>query len=197
MILFGGSFDPFHNGHLSVLQALEKQIDSEAHRVHILPYFDSLYKHPVASAAHRAAMINSVLSECFESSEAFVLNSYELDNHTVSFTIDTVTALKKTTGESIGLVIGYDQFEQFHHWKSALDLLEMLDVLYIVSRPGHIPQNSQIPDSFHAKIQQIHCVPTPVSSQDIRDRIAHNQSVNTLIPDCVLSYITRNALYAS
>jgi nicotinate-nucleotide adenylyltransferase len=195
IVLFGGSFDPFHNGHMSVLQALMQHASPEA-AIHIMPYFDSAPKHPNASADHRKSMIEELLAANFHNTAPSVsLNDIELNQHKLTYSIDTVRSLKASTGSSIRLVIGFDQYQRFSTWQSPFDLLDELDLLYVVSRPGFTMENPQLPSSYLPKVFPIYCKPVPISSHHIRDAVRNKQPYEHHVPMSIAAYIKTHHLY--
>lgn len=197
VLLFGGSFDPFHVGHLTLLNTLRQFPGISA--IEILPNALSPGKVHAATPFHRQAMLEAVIRTHFgDVSElpSVRLNLTEISSTGPHYTLDTITRLQPMH-PALSFVIGWDQWIQFEHWKSPQALLEMLDTLYVVNRPLGSPD---FPASLHpwiSKVQFIEMPECPVASIQIRQRVASQGDIAGLVPDCVARYIDAHRLYSS
>ncbi len=186
--LFGGSFDPLHIGHLFIVEEVRYALDIE--RVFFVPAYQPPHKSeaPRASAEARLSMLDRAL---VERPGCSVLN-WEIDRGGRSYTIETVERALETfpgTGKP-KLIIGDDLCADFGSWEQADRLLELVE-LVIVTRGGSV--ESDIIKEFHL----IDNSPLPVSSSDIRERIAAGRNYRDLVPSAVYHYIEDNGLYRS
>jgi len=130
--LLGGSFDPFHNGHLALVHHL---LDGAwADRVVVVPAHRSPHKaHPVASGADRLAMARLALAGIAGAS----VDSREVERGGISYTVDTLAELSVANpGDQWRLVIGADNLSAFTTWRRWRRLLELAELL--VGRCSHI-----------------------------------------------------------
>jgi len=130
--IFGGTFDPIHHGHLITAQSVKELRSLD--KIIFMPAFISPHKqHAKASSAeHRLNMIKLALDEIpfFECSE------FEIKQHTISYTIDTLREYKNYY-EEIDLIIGYDNIFQFHTWKEPDEILKLANVVVLKRKSSH------------------------------------------------------------
>ena len=131
--ILGGSFNPIHNGHLHIANYVYSKLALD--RVIFIPTGDPPHKPAtsLAPAHHRLEMVKLAT----ESFEHFVVDNREAVATMVSYSVDTVTRLKKefSGGTQLGFIIGLDAFLEFPSWKQAVHLLEICQII-VCSRPG-------------------------------------------------------------
>jgi nicotinate-nucleotide adenylyltransferase len=204
--LFGGTFDPIHNGHLDVARAARGALGlSEVWVVPArLPPHRSL---PVASAAHRFAMAALAIVD----DDGLVLSDLEMDTDGPSYTTHTLDRLTERGVDTrvLCLITGADAFLDIRSWKDYPQLLNRCHFA-VVSRPGTsaLTLPSALPDLAgrmepatpvlppRPRILLVDAPTAPVSSTDVRRARAAGQSLAGLVPPAVAAYIDRHALYA-
>jgi len=196
--LFGGSFNPVHVGHLVVAQDAAEAFGLD--RVVFLPCGHPPHKpaDALAPGEHRAAMIEAAI----EGDPRFAISRCELERPGVTFTIDTVRALRAAQpDDSFHFLIGADTLPELHSWKDIGALLGLCEFLTLV-RPGFDPARMDpvalgLPEPWPARLlartARVHEV--GVSSSDIRMRLAEGLAIRYLVPDCVERYISEHHLY--
>lgn len=130
-LLFGGTFDPVHDGHLAVARAARDRFHAT---VHFVPAGDPAHRdRTVASAADRLAMLQLALGQ----EAGFTIDTRELAREIPCRTIDTVEELRRElpAGTPILLLIGMDSLRQFSTWKRWQDILAQVH-LVACTRPG-------------------------------------------------------------
>ena len=113
--IFGGSFNPPHNGHVNSLTTVQKKMGFDL--IHIIPNSQNPLKIPTDGPAteHRLEMAKQAFNSY---GEKFHVNDMELKRGGKSYTIDTVNELlKKHKSSELFLIIGSDNFESFSEWK--------------------------------------------------------------------------------
>ena len=192
--LFGGSFDPVHNGHLAVATACREA--AELDDVWFVPTAVQPHKPsgPIASNQQRVAMLEL----------AGVRHSLvEIERGGVSYTVDTLRELGRLSpADQWFLLMGADTLHDLPNWREPSAILQMASPL-VVGRPGEPPPDfaclSDLVDEGRLQsFRKLHVEMAPVdtSSSDIRRRIATGQSIETLCPTAVVNFIARNNLYA-
>lgn len=139
---------------------------------------------PVASAAHRVAMLELAL----KAEPAFAIDERELAPQASGYTVDTLRALRREAGEAaeLYLLLGGDQYAAFPRWRDPQEVARLAR-LAVFPRPGFSLQGNGV---------QVLCVaPMPVSGSDIRARAARRASLAGLVPPAVANYIDRHGLY--
>lgn len=178
--LYGGTFDPIHNGHLRVISELINQ--KIADRILVVPAGEPRLRdsQPVATGAQRRTMCQLAVNELpTEVRSKVEVNPIEVLRMGPSYTIDTVEAIKQTyPDDEILLIIGSDAAEKINQWHRATELLAMV-TLEIIERPGY-------PGISGRDISAI-----DVSATQVR---LHQSD---LLPPSVATFIKENNLYVS
>lgn len=208
--VFGGGFDPFHNGHLNSLHTVAKALGLK--EVKIIPAYQSPLRNPVQGSApeHRLEMVRQGIAGA---EDWLQVDDREIQRGGVSYTIDTLRELKRELGrETLYLVIGMDQFERFDRWREFAEILEMAD-LVVTSRPGvDLPQSiERFPEGVKPLVKRvtkasatlktkhtIHFIQledVEVSATEVRRQIRDHQTVTNLVPEGVANYIRDHGLY--
>ena len=189
--LFGGSFDPFHFGHLNlVLNLLEHaQLD----QVLICPAKNTVFKTPFTSIEHRVQMLQLVIEEV----PSFALLDWEVKMQK-PYTIDTVKRLKKNEETDLFLLLGEDLLPNLHLWHQIEELLD-LECPLLGSRlvtPQEI--DLKLPFQAQAKVKAgfIKIPLMEISGKVIRRRLQQRKFCKHLVPSKILDYIQLNHLYS-
>jgi nicotinate-nucleotide adenylyltransferase len=187
--LFGGTFDPVHNGHISAAKSFLASdiIDS----LWILLNPDPPHKKRDDFAPYTCRF--QMLKNAFKSIKNIKISDLETDLPKPLYTVQTIQYLTNACPEAaFYLCIGYDSYADFKSWHQWEQILELARLL-VVNRPG----NNQIPED-HGLIDHATFVehqPVQVSSSEIRAKIARGESAKGLTPPSVLSIIKNNDLY--
>jgi len=185
--LYGGTFDPVHNGHLLVgLAALDELGLS---RLYYIPAARSPFKTdcPPASPEQRLAMLRLALA----GQTRCEVESSEIDRGGTSFTIDTVRAFtSRFPTATLYYLIGADNVAMLSSWQEAAELARRVEFV-VVPRPGEPLQ--PLPPPFRGR--QLRGFPFNVSSSEIRNRVKTGQSLTALVPALVAEFIQNNRLY--
>jgi nicotinate-nucleotide adenylyltransferase len=172
LALFGGVFDPPHNGHVALVRAAKRALDLD--RVVVVVAADPGHKPVATSAATRFALARV----------AFPDDMVVLDEH--ARTIDMLRAHPEWHDATF--LIGADEFESFRDWKQPDEVLELVR-LGIATRPNH---RVELTDPERMTIFEMD---EPVSSRDVRARLARGEDVGDVIPKAVWGMIDREGLY--
>jgi nicotinate-nucleotide adenylyltransferase len=184
--ILGGSFNPVHKAHLKLATHFLETYDAE--KVVFVPCYVSPFKVDefTASAKHRTNMLKLATQE----NSNFEINTYEVDNEEVSYTIDTVNHFNKLyPNEQLCLVIGGDQAENFHKWKDWQEILDIVDI-YVALRKGYkIPTyNFEV----YKKAIYMEMPFVEISASEIRENLdKHSEYLNKEVKE----YILENGVY--
>jgi len=185
--LFGGSFDPVHNGHLLVAMAACEEIGLE--RVFFIPAAQSPFK-PESKPAPPEMRLR-LLRLALAGKTNYEVDQQELQRGGTSYTIDTVRDYKTRFPKSeLFYLIGADHIPQLHKWRSADELARSVEFVAI-PRPGQTAPAS--PAGF--RVRALHGFPFGVSSSQIRERIRAGKSIDGLVPAAVTEAIRNSRLY--
>jgi nicotinate-nucleotide adenylyltransferase len=185
--IYGGSFDPIHNGHLITAQAVKEMRGLD--KILFIPSYISPHKQDVVTsdAKHRVNMIELAI----EGVPYFEYSDSELKREAVSYTIDTIRELKKKY-DYIELIIGYDNIFKFHTWREPDEILHLAK-LVVLRRKLNLPRGKQ--NRFYRAAVFVKSPFIQISGSVIRKRVRENQPVNFLVPDKVRDYIIQHNLY--
>ena len=199
VIVFGGSFDPPHVGHVALPEHVRQAVDADV--VAYVPAARSPHKldQPPTPAHHRLAMLRLALAD---QPRTRILTD-ELDRAAdgrPSYTVDTLTALRQRLGAStrLRLLIGADQVRRFDAWRDAGRIIDLAEPLVMLRPPESAASllASLGPDERDAWRGRLIEVPmVDVSSSEVRRRIAAGESIAALVPDAVARYIREHGLY--
>jgi nicotinate-nucleotide adenylyltransferase len=185
--LFGGTFDPVHNAHLAIAREAARQLNLSS--IVFLPAGHPPHKQlsQVTPYKHRLRMVELACA----SEPRFQVSMLEQGDQ-FSYSIDTVEALRKKLPRDVQLsfLIGSDAFDEIETWHRWRDLVEALEFV-VVSRPGH-----DFRVAPGAKVHRLDGLALPISSTDIRARLAKHEPTPEL-PPAVRQYIDENHLYGS
>jgi nicotinate-nucleotide adenylyltransferase len=182
LALFGGTFDPIHNAHLTVAREAADQFQLD--QVWFIPAAHPPHKthQLVAGYEDRLRMVELACraDPRFQPSrlEAGAQKSYSID------TVEKVLGM----GEQPFFIIGADAFAEIATWHRWEDLVRATDFI-VVTRPGH-----HYTAPAGARVHRLDTVALPVSSSEIRAHLAAGETAAEL-PRDVAAYIAQKGLY--
>lgn len=198
--IFGGSFDPPHNGHLLV--ALDAIETLSLDRLMVVPAgVQPLKKGQRTSSEHRLAMTR----QCFDGLPQVEVDPIEIERGGLSFSVDTVEAYRRQwPSADLHLLIGEDAAAGLAQWREPERLLSMAQLVVLsrtmndaAARSAASPASDEWMASFgaHAPIQKLATRRVDVSSTEIRARVNEGRSIRGFVPDAVAAYIATHGLY--
>lgn len=194
-ILFGGSFDPPHEGHVGMARlALDAFPEAD---LSVVPApapagASGTHKTPSATYAQRLAMCRLAFAQLGVRCE---VSAMEKTLPAPNYTVNTLEkARHERSNDQLGLLIGEDQLQSFARWHEPERITE-LAVLIVVGRGGHTPIEPQLPSG--TRVIRLSGLPTPAASRAIRAAAARREPIPSgwLTPP-VAMYIDHAKLYA-
>ncbi len=210
--LFGGTFNPFHNGHIGIIQHVQKLYNLE--KLFLIPSATPPHKPDInlAPAKDRFLMVKESLKEYAD----FQASDKELIRNGPSYTIDTITEFKKEydSGTRFYLLMGSDAFLDIDTWKHKNQIFKEVPIVimlrgqwkdynpivsfidehiskgYIFNEQDKVFFKTDRPEITICKVPKIE-----ISSTMIRDRVKHNQSIKEFVPEIVETIIKTKDLY--
>ena len=181
-VIFGGTFDPVHNGHLRISQKAAEKLDAS---LIFVPSKSPRWKTPEETPNQRLDMLELALKDV---KYKYEISTFELDsNDDVNYSINTVRYLKKIhQNDNLYFLIGADQVNKFRDWEEAKEISELCQIIYC-SRPGYKLDESVIKEFNMLDLGFLKS--GEVSSTLVREL----KSVD--LPFEVLKYIEDNRLY--
>ncbi len=212
--LFGGTFDPVHNGHLMIA----KDVLDTFHfsKIVFIPNKNPPHRQePCASAIHRLTMLQLAIKD----NPSFAVNTYELDHDNPSYMIDTLKYLYSvflnlelseikpnilSEQNKFWLILGQDAFNGLPKWHEFEQLIELCNFI-TVSR--NLNNQTNISDSWiknhKITMKKLIIPPIDISATEIRRLLKHrttalkpNTTLKKNLPIQVYNYIIDNNLYS-
>ena len=212
LLLFGGTFDPIHNGHLHTAIAVQQFFHFD--QFCFLPCKNPVLNKPnqATSAKHRLKMIQIALKSQPKDFH-FTIDSREIMRESPSYMVTTLEDLRLEYGTAfpITLLLGHDvfcQLPQWHQWQRLMQLTNLL----VINRKGYeereIPTEVQTllhrdetsdPKALlsiaHGLIYRFDAGAYDISSSAVRDNLANKTWPENMLPREVEMYIAKNKLY--
>ncbi|MCK5542854.1 MAG: nicotinate (nicotinamide) nucleotide adenylyltransferase [Desulfobacterales bacterium] len=217
--LFGGTFNPLHNGHIEIIKYVTEKFALD--KVFFIPCATPPHKgqQNLAPAKDRFDMVDKSL-KAFSNLNKFSASDIELKRKGPSFTIDTIKEINKKSGgnNQCFLIIGSDAFSYIQTWKSFKEIFNEICVIIMLRKQetgqkeliGKI--KSYIKDNISSKYQLnttkdtfshrekkdifiAHVPKINISSTMIRKLIKQGDSIKNLAPSVVAKQIHDKGLY--
>ena len=186
--LFGGSFDPIHNGHLMVAELL-LQLEDLQH-IHFVPAAQSPHKAQTAApAAVRVRMIQAAVRDAAQ----FSCSTVEIDRASPSWTIDTVRYYARLWQRRPVLILGGDSLLDLHTWRQSEAILRESQVV-VYARPGAEKAAQAAVElglPYHAEVL------STLSSSALRTLAQRGLSLRWQVPEAVRDIIETEKLYVT
>jgi nicotinate-nucleotide adenylyltransferase len=205
VLVYGGTFDPIHNGHLITSRAARELLGADL--VLLIPAWVSPLKKgepPSATPRQRLEMIRLAIKDDSD----FAADDCEIVRGTQgqpSYTIDTLEALReRRPSDRFTLLLGQDQLAKFHVWHRVDDILAQFDIA-LMGRPGNSPNtalsavNTTLGAAVAAKLESCF-LPTPlieISATTIRSRLRARLPISHMLPHPVAAYIAARDMYSA
>ncbi|MDL2268494.1 nicotinate-nucleotide adenylyltransferase [Desulfosarcina sp. OttesenSCG-928-A07] len=218
--LFGGTFNPIHNGHLMAARVAMEKLCLD--RLIFIPCYLPPHKPApcLASAEDRLAMIRMAM----HSDSRYRVSDAEIRRGGPSYTIDTIEAFSvKNPDDDIFLIMGMDAFFELHTWKDRRRIQEIAQVAVISRGVDRKEDKDVLQNRVEGYIQGRlsadyrpdgtgeccwHCItdtlkpvclfladPVDISSSQVRENLIAGLSVNPWVPAAVDAHIKKNGLY--
>ena len=186
--VFGGSFDPVHNGHVMIARSALAELELD--RLIVMPAAQSPFKPDQALAPGIARM--EMLRAAFSGEPEIEISSWELDRGGVSYSIETLRALAAEHPEAqLFYLIGADHVATLPQWREA-DALAAAATFVVVPRPG-APEEA-FPKPFRGHYLQ--GKPMAISASEIRERLRAGRSVANFVPPPVAQLLNSMQIYS-
>ena len=194
--LLGGTFDPIHNGHLTIAEEARKQLGLD--KVVFIPASHPWLKadQDITDGEHRLAMVRLATA----SNPYFEVSTLELDRLGPTYTIDTVEALKTEfdSFDDIYFITGSDAIADLPRWKEPERVVALCQIAG-VDRPGapniDVEALKPLIPGVSDCLKPVDIPPIDISSTTIRERVRAGLGIRDLVPPEVETYIVEHGLY--
>ena len=201
--IYGGAFDPLHNGHIKPIDQVSRVHD--LHRIHFIPTnISNSEKKIFASHVDRLEMLRIGLDN-----PAYIVNDRELMRKGISYTIDTIkSVVEENRGANIYLIIGSDILPTLNKWKDFSNIMLLCNIIVLarMTKNNDSLINKELKSLicsdlaiFHGNSYgKIYLQDMPlinISSTEIRSRLQKNQKVSNLIPLRLDQWLQKRKIY--
>jgi nicotinate-nucleotide adenylyltransferase len=192
--VLGGTFDPFHFGHLA---AADAAIDcAELDRVLFMPAAQPPHRPPAVVSPHQR------IEMCrlgIEGEPRFEVSDIELKREGPSYTVDTLREIKRQQPEEeLFLILGWDAARLFSTWHEPEKVRELATIVVVARPGGGAPREEDLKGVGLDKAKVVLCLTTTpdVSASEIRKAVAAGEPITGKVPKAVERYIASHRLYA-
>ena len=202
LLLYGGTFDPPHNGHLNNLRAAAARVRPD--RVVVMPAGLSPFKQ--STAAPGSARVE--MCACFRALEAegavpaLCVSGWEVEQAALgrrNYTVLTLEMLARTYPEAeLYMAMGSDMLLSFDGWHRWQDILRLAHLVVTSRHMGDDPElhaKALRLDPTGARILFAPVQALPMASSDIRTRLTAGEGCEAELPEAVRAVIRREKLY--
>jgi nicotinate-nucleotide adenylyltransferase len=190
--VFGGTFDPPHNGHVLPVEAAAMKF--QLGRVLYVPARLSPHKeNSPTDPRHRVAM----LALAIQGRPDWSIDLDELDREAPSFTLDTLRGVaKRHSGDELWLLMGTDVLSTFARWRQPEEIVKLARIAAFHREP-FVGESLVVPEvaGLSDRLSVFDAGSVKISATDIRDDLVKGRSVAGRVPVPVAEYITKQGLY--
>ncbi len=208
IILFGGTFDPIHNGHLIIARSVAEQLGIK--KLTFVPNGKPPHKSNNVNPITKYEMVKAALERKHD--WLFDISSHEITKVEKSYTIDTVRYFKKVFGDTVGKpywLIGPDNLKNLHEWHKIDELVEECIFIYATPSDNDIDlltsKISPIWNEFgyyekydcykNMELLPVKIPQIDIRATEIRERVKNKLPITYLVPETVEDFIYENKLY--
>ncbi|WP_377271472.1 nicotinate-nucleotide adenylyltransferase [Peterkaempfera sp. SMS 1(5)a] len=186
--VMGGTFDPIHHGHLVAASEVASLFALD--EVVFVPTGQPWQKSEQRVSPAEDRYLMTVIATA--SNPQFSVSRIDIDRKGPTYTVDTLRDLRREHPDAdLFFITGADALEQILSWRNAEEMFGLAHFIG-VTRPGHTLTNPGLPEGGVSLVE----VPAlAISSSDCRSRVARGEPVWYLVPDGVVRYIDKRALY--
>ncbi len=187
----GGTFDPIHHGHLVAASEVQAWFDLD--EVVFVPTGQPYQKsdREVAPAEHRYLM--TVIATA--SNPRFTVSRVDVDRPGLTYTVDTLRDLRDERPDAdLFFITGADALTDIFSWRDADELFELAHFVGC-TRPGHQITELTLEGLPRERVTIVEIPALAISSTECRNRVHSGEPVWYLVPDGVVQYIHKHALY--
>ena len=216
--LLGGAFNPLHIGHCMLAETVVRELHYD--KVLFVPLYIAPHKdmNNEVGAEERFAMVDAFCSSAsVDGKRYFEAEPCEIERKGMSYTYDTLLYVTEKYGASLegkpAFIMGQETAAQFHKWHKAEKVAERADLIIARRHPDNNGvdvssfenkavrgyTNEFAGDDFEKNFAYSHILlenpVLPISSTEIRSRVANGKAFRYLVPEAVFQYIIRHNLY--
>jgi nicotinate-nucleotide adenylyltransferase len=194
--IYGGTFDPIHNGHLAIAEEACWALGLA--RLYVVPAARQPLKNGPqgASPEQRLAMAQLACAD----NPRLVVSDLELRRPPPSYTVDTLRSFRELLGSAVELyfILGADALASLSRWHRAHEIIDLAR-LAALTRPGVTLDLEQLEREIPGMMARTTLIEGPlldISGTDLRRRLAEGRPVRYQLPEAVREYVQAHGLYS-
>jgi nicotinate-nucleotide adenylyltransferase len=189
--LFGGTFDPPHNAHLTLAKWVLNELDLDY--IYLIPASIHAFKYnsAITSASLRYEMVQAAVKNVAK----IRVSDIELEREDISYTVDTLKDFKNYENlpqSKLYYIMGMDNLRDFNRWKNPDTILSLAQVAVIRRVGAH---DLKLMEKYQQKVTFLESPIIALSSTELRQAIHSGEDVSASIPRAVLEIIEKHQLY--
>ncbi len=195
--VFGGTFDPVHNGHLRVAQEARARFNL-AEIIFVPAGHPWMKVRVITPTEHRIKMLRLAIA----GKPYFRISAVEIERAGPTYTVDTIEQLRGEINpeDEVFFILGWDSLARLPEWQDSPRLVRLCRLI-VAPRPGYaVPYLNTIEASIPGITGRILIMDKPIvdiGATEIRERVARGQSIRHLVPRAVSRYIQQQHLYVA
>ena len=203
-LIFGGTFDPVHNGHIRSARTLLDFFE-EARLVMIPCQVPAHRPQPEVNAWHRANMLNLAVSD----DQMIFVDDCELHREGKSFTFDTLKLYRaQFPDEPLFFILGYDSWVTLTTWYRWQELTDLAHLIVLTRPGGNVVESEELRLWSAGKVVDLDEISRnsgnvirltleqfDISATWVREALVGGQDIAEWVPAAVMNYISENRLY--
>ena len=193
--IFGGTFDPPHVGHLILAAEARDQLNLDCTIWVLTPDPPHKRGKEISSMTHRLAMVELATA----GDDGFSLSFVDINRSGPHYTVDTVKILRQQySDQSLYYLMGGDSLANLPEWYRANELLEIVDGIGVMRRPGDDIDLSELICQLPQLPKKLNFVTAPlleISAQQIRRRAIQKRTYRYYLLPQIFDYIHTHGIY--
>lgn len=193
--IYGGSFDPVHNGHINAAETYMEVLGLD--KIIIVPAYCPPHKKGLAltPSEHRLNMCRLA----FESLPGFEVSDIEIQRADEGYMADTVAQLRELYPEDeLILLMGEDMlltFRQWHDWQKIIDIVAIAAAARNWDSTSAMEAEAAALRSYGAEVRIVPIDVKEISSTMVREAVRRADDISSMVPENVAEYIWSHYLY--
>lgn len=194
LAIFGGTFNPVHNGHLRLLGNISEQVALD--RIILMPTHIPPHKQTkdLASEEQRLEMCRLAVRN-----SNIEVSDYEITRGGISYTVETLRHFHKLYPEDrLYFIMGSDMFLSLHTWYCFEEILSLAGIITACREENELMKMKKYAESlkkYSAEVIIVPAEPYVISSSEIRNRVKTGEEFSCYLPETIVQYIHEKKLY--
>ncbi|MCH5194126.1 MAG: nicotinate (nicotinamide) nucleotide adenylyltransferase [Oscillospiraceae bacterium] len=194
--VFGGSFDPVHNGHVNLVKQIYEAVPLD--EIIIMPAHVSPFKQDSVPASEIQRLEMCRLA--FNDIPYVTVSDYEISRPEVSYTVNTIRHLWEIyPGDELFFIMGSDMLMSFEKWYRYEEILSMCTIIAASREDGEkdmdILKKQAAALEKYGRVMVVSTGVYVMSSTEIREKLKNSSDISCYVPENVVKYILDNRLY--